>query len=555
MHRPIVSLLVGCCAAVAARAQAESPSADVANAIELWVGAYEAKALGPQGELRLAAQQPAYLAAAQRAGMVREQDFGRLNHLDVLQKMLFFAEKNPDERLAEATLAVAGAGLAGAFLDHVSVQLRELGHWTLMRMEDRGAWFVVLRIAGGQPLRDGAEAPDVARRVAALRALGQKAEPVFATTIAAALRDAEPRVRIAAAEALALRPAPEALPLVLDVLPQERHAVAAQALAQLLLALLRDGAAAIVGEARERVLRTALSRFGQAGWRTDMELLDVVELLPHKAAVPLLIDALALASAPPDRLVKAVNEKASPRRKQRVVELLRLLTGALIPGEDVSAWREFWRTEGDRLVVPEKLTRSESGATRAAFFGVPVTGGAIAFLIDTSGSMGHAYTGTGGGRRADQTRLGAAKEQLGLAVQAMDPEATFLLVSFAAEAHVWTAQPVKAGTRSLRSLTELTSRLAADGGTNLFDGLVAALRLTEARFGEAAPAQIDELFVLSDGQPTTGAVRDPETILTLVREANRFARVRIHTVFTGNGDGATLLRRLADENGGVFVQR
>jgi hypothetical protein len=41
----------------------------------------------------------------------------------------------------------------------------------------------------------------------------------------------------------------------------------------------------------------------------------------------------------------------------------------------------------------------------------------------------------------------------------------------------------------------------------------------------------------------------------LVRESNRYAKVRIHCVFTGEGPGADLLRGLAEQNGGVFVQR
>jgi len=40
-----------------------------------------------------------------------------------------------------------------------------------------------------------------------------------------------------------------------------------------------------------------------------------------------------------------------------------------------------------------------------------------------------------------------------------------------------------------------------------------------------------------------------------VRESNKYARVRIHCVFTGTGGGASLLRRLAEESGGAFVQR
>ena len=67
--------------------------------------------------------------------------------------------------------------------------------------------------------------------------------------------------------------------------------------------------------------------------------------------------------------------------------------------------------------------------------------------------------------------------------------------------------------------------------------------------------RIDELFVLSDGEPTEGQLQDAEMLLQVVREANKYAKVRINAVFTGAGAGADLLRRLAEENGGVFVQR
>jgi hypothetical protein len=50
-------------------------------------------------------------------------------------------------------------------------------------------------------------------------------------------------------------------------------------------------------------------------------------------------------------------------------------------------------------------------------------------------------------------------------------------------------------------------------------------------------------------------VQDAETLLQLVREANKYAHVRINAVFTGTGKGADLLRQLAEQNDGVFVQR
>ena len=117
------------------------------------------------------------------------------------------------------------------------------------------------------------------------------------------------------------------------------------------------------------------------------------------------------------------------------------------------------------------------------------------------------------------------------------------------------------GSRRLRNEThgggqsELLHRFRSHGGTNLYEGLAKALQLDAMKFGEQNQTKIDELFVLSDGQPTTGEVRDTDGLLQIVREANKYAKVRIHTIFTGTGAGGDLLRRLAEENGGVFVQR
>ena len=48
---------------------------------------------------------------------------------------------------------------------------------------------------------------------------------------------------------------------------------------------------------------------------------------------------------------------------------------------------------------------------------------------------------------------------------------------------------------------------------------------------------------------------NPEAILEVVREINAVRKVRINTVFAGEGSGADFMKRLAEENGGVFVHQ
>lgn len=572
-----------CCAVLGAfaasgvvRAQAggdAATAAAVAEAIQAWVEDFERGRLGARGVLRRGDDlQPRYVAPARRAGRLGDRDEERITHLDALQKLLFFAEQQPTPALADAVLGVAAAGLDGAFLDHDALALRELGHWTLMRTDDQGVWFLLLRAAAGErvpvlsdlrPEVDAAAsaagglAVGPARRAAALQLIGRKNWPVFRSTLEAALHDVDARVRLAAAEALLPPWRPEGVRRLAAAIAAERHPMVSQALVRQLLQVLRTPPAELDGPARDELVAGALAQFGRCGWRTDMDLLDLVEAFPHKAAIPTLIAALDLEQRSPDALVTAINKRASPLLRQRAGGLLRAMTGALLPIDDPGAWRAFWQREGDRVEVPAVLARQRPDGTRAQFFGVPVTGASVVFLIDTSGSMDAATSGpvTGPRRRDAGTRLGAAKEQLLLAAQSMPPESQFFVVTFAERGRSWTAAPIKPGPSSLRALTELLSRLRADGGTDLHDGLAVALRWHEQRHGVPITAPIDELFVLSDGQPTAGEIQDTERLLAVVRAANAYARVRIHTVFTGTGDGAVLLRRLAEENGGVFVQR
>jgi len=552
----------------AAAHEAEISSA-VAEAIREWVYDYEHDKFGPKGLLRSGAQlQPRYVEAARRAERVTQNDYERSTHLDMLQKLLFYAETQPSADMADAVLGLCASGLGGSFLDHEALMLRELGHWCLMRMNDQNAWWLVLRAAAGERvLPIGAQEQEAtdengltvgpARRVAALRLIGGKGLPVFRSTLEAALADPDPRVRLAAAEAMSQTPRPDSLRKIVARLEKERHGAVSQALVRLLLSQLR-AAKDLDPVLREEVLARALEQFGQSGWRTDMDLLDLVDAYPNKAAIPVLIEALDLQIKTPDALVEAINKHASPLLRERAGALLRQMTGAMIKEGDAKAWREFWEREKDHIVVPATLPKNRPETTRATFFGLQVTGGSVGFLIDTSGSMEDQPSGTVAASRkgrGNATRLGAAKEQIVVAVQAMPPDSTYSLFTFADRAHEWTSVPVKPTPQTMRSLTELLSRLQPKGATNLFDGLVMALQLREQRYGGRVTTRIDELFVLSDGEPTAGQLKDAELLLQVVREANKYAKVRINTVFTGVGDGADLLRRLAEENGGVFVQR
>ena len=543
-------------------------SALVARAMREWTAAFEQGRLGARAMLQRGVErQPAYVAPARVAGYVTERDETNITHAEALLKLMQHAEKRPDAELGAALLGIAAIGLDGAFLDRDAIELRELGHAALLRVEEPRVWSMLLRAAAGDRMLLGSQggvdgradapvAPGATRRVAALRLLGARNRPAWRATVEAALADPDPRVRLGAAEAMTPPWRDEAMRAVTTALAGERHPVVSQALVRLVLDLRKQPPEGVDAETLEQLVAEALARFGRCGWRTDMDLLDLVEAFPRKAHVPLLIDALEGAARAPDKLVGAVNKRASPLLRQRLVETLRAMTGAIVAGDTAAGWREFWAREGERVVVPDPLVMQRDEGTRATFYGVPVSGGATAFLIDVSGSMGDDVDDAAPrARRRAPTRLTAAKEQLLQAAQAMPPGSTMQVYTFADQAKSWTPTPITPTAQSLRSLTELLSRLRAHGGTDLHAGLAQAMQVQARRFGESTAPAIDELFVLSDGVPTVGDMQDAEPLLREVREANKYAKVRIHCVFTGEGRGAELLRALATQNGGVFVQR
>jgi len=93
--------------------------------------------------------------------------------------------------------------------------------------------------------------------------------------------------------------------------------------------------------------------------------------------------------------------------------------------------------------------------------------------------------------------------------------------------------PPSAGRKT--ALHRMLKGTGAGGWTNLFGGLEKAFGMKSALPGSRYSEPPDEVFLLSDGEPTAGDIVAPDRILAVVRELNRYAQVRLHTVFMGGG--------------------
>jgi hypothetical protein len=562
------ALLVPCAAgqggggAHAERERAERQAEALAASLLVWGRAFNSGHLSLHHKARLVPGNEIYGPAVSADGPLRPRE-KETTHSSALQQLLYHAEQLASVPVARAVLPLASAGFERGLYEVEVVQVRDLAHWTLMRMEPNAIWLFLQRVAAGEAVawlqRDSEpEVFDAASQVAALRLLGARNLGVFRPTVEQRLLAGDARVRLAAAEALEQMARPQSLSMVQRAVAGERHPVVVQALVNAIGRILRVGDVADPGE-RERAAEVVLRVLGRAGWRTDMTIVSLLEQHPIKATVPELIRVLAR-DAETDKLANAVNANATPLLKHRAWEALCAMTGTILPADQPAAWREFWERERDRIVLVDPSRRQKPAArTRATFYDIPVVGGEIAFIIDTSGSMkepaGRETVGESERerrRRLLRSRLDAAKEQIVAAVQSMDEEARFHLLTFDYEAKVWNRKPVPPS--AVRSLTETLGRFRAEGGTNVHAALAEILGAGRLTFGEQSASTIEEVFLLSDGEPTVG-LEDPEEILRAVRELNRYQNLRINTVFAGVGKGSDFLRRLAEENGGVFVQR
>ncbi len=232
-------------------------------------------------------------------------------------------------------------------------------------------------------------------------------------------------------------------------------------------------------------------------------------------------------------------EKETGRLEQELNEALFRLTGRRFWQR--SAWENWWRQNKAGHALPALASVTNSGATgssgggTASYFDIPLVSKRTAFVLDVSGSMA-AKIGTDGKR----TRLDEAKRQLARAVQDMAEDHFCNLVVYETRIRpVWDRlHPAKAKDKA--ELQAAIEGLRPTGGTNIHDALEEAFR----------DPDVDTIYLLTDGQPSAGAITDPNELADEVRRWNRVRQIVIHCVAVGMD--SALLKRLAAESGGQY---
>ncbi len=450
------------------------------------------------------------------------------------------------------------AGIQAAILDRVrkGLRTRKTKDGEVKAHDEPGLAAALLPVLAsyGTPslryvLEECLEVEDPRVRAGACRALGTLGSGVSIAAVARALRGlVHPEDVRPVADALVLLAGARRPP------PGERGLQAALSTAQDSLRLLKD-------------------------WRARLPLVGVLRAIRSASSVPLLLGLLEECANPTPGLR---SDPVSGTLRAAVHDALVDLTGFYASPREPGKWRSWWEANRDEFrLAPARETAIGKGKTVArTFFGIPVTGSRVIFVLDVSGSMAWPFAvGTrarpknGGGPSSGghESRLQRAKKELLRAVNALGPDARFNVVFFSGGVRSWKKKLVQASSKNKRTLAAYLAKVRPGGGTALYDGLETGLKIkTRRKRGARYPTPVDEVFLLSDGMPSVGTVLDPVEILSRVREWNQGANVRINTIFVGSrkidrahlppgaANPASRMRpedfmsRLAKENYGVY---
>ncbi len=197
----------------------------------------------------------------------------------------------------------------------------------------------------------------------------------------------------------------------------------------------------------------------------------------------------------------------------------------------------------------------------APFFGVEIYSNRVAFVCDTSESMLELFTPDPAAAKAlsreytGTNKLSIMKQEVAQALAGLDPRSHFNLIVFGTQIRSFKQNPVPASAGNIEQATGFLRSLSAQGETNYYDALKAALDLGDAPDTNADfKATPDTITFLTDGQPTKGDILDADVILEWYTGLNRYARVKTHTITFGviNVD-TPLLKAMAERNGGRFT--
>jgi hypothetical protein len=199
---------------------------------------------------------------------------------------------------------------------------------------------------------------------------------------------------------------------------------------------------------------------------------------------------------------------------------------------DFATW---WQEKKAEFVFPSGPAKPMDLPARAgqpSYYGLPVYGSKLIFVIDFSGSM-------------EGPKMAAAKRELIATIAQLPDGVYFNIISFNSEVFPWKQELLPTGPDSRKEAMRWVGGGAAIGMTASYDALRSALR-----------QNCDAIYFLTDGEPTAGEVTNRQQIINRISEQNRVRRATIHCIGIGvgapGGGFDTFLSELSTKNYGAY---
>jgi hypothetical protein len=251
-------------------------------------------------------------------------------------------------------------------------------------------------------------------------------------------------------------------------------------------------------------------------------------------------------------LLVARYPKEGPRLQREIAQALLDITSGVLP-PDPKEWPKWWKLgrESFQAKPRKKGQEDEKGRTVASgklqYFGLDVVSSQLAMVLDISGSMATSNLNLGksgvavAGTLKEGSPISIAKDQMKGLLKKLTSRGQFNIVAYNDQVKPFHKTIVPASQANLQNAFKFVEGLQADGGTNVYGGVMAAL----------ADENVDTIYLLSDGEPTDGIRVEPDDILEAVAAVNRFRKTRINTIQLG--EDQELMRELALGSGGKYI--
>ena len=196
-----------------------------------------------------------------------------------------------------------------------------------------------------------------------------------------------------------------------------------------------------------------------------------------------------------------------------IYEYLALVTKQQLA--DPADWAKWWKDNKATFKFPEGLQRPEFRKVEnlvygkaTQYYGLPLYARRMVFVIDVSMSM-RAPASSGPAAGLAISRIDAAKRELVAAINALDSNVSFGIVSFHRDSTMFRKQLLEATPENKADAIRFVQSAQMELGTSTYDALLAAFKY-----------DAEAIYLLTDGAPASGTIVNPAAIVNAITAQN-----------------------------------